>query len=138
MDEYTVNIDTILESKETMSCVKDLFRSVKENGYITPKTYFESISDLDLNTLMQLADRMNSEESTSQEQFEAQEHIMLMTIGLLVGEGTEINEETVVNGSSLVVLMITCESLARKGLVKPHRDNWCMTGEQDKIWVERI
>lgn len=136
--EYTIKIDEIIKNKETISCIKDLFRSLKEFGYITPKSYFESISDHDLKQLNVLVDQMSSEEVSELEQFEAQEHVMLLTIGLLVGEGTEINESTVTNGSSLTVLMITLESLARQGLVKVHRDKWCLTGEASDVWVERM
>lgn len=138
MDEYTVNIEALLESKDTLSCIKELFRSVQKNGYVTPKKYFESVSDTDLHTLSSLVEQMSSEEASDLEQFEAQEHIMLMTIGFLIGEGTEINEDTVMSGSSIVVLMVTLESLARKNLVKVYRENWCLSGEQDKVWVERI
>jgi hypothetical protein len=136
--EYTINIDEIIKNKDTISCIKDLFRSLKEFGYVTPKSYFESMSDYDLHQLNVLVEQMSSEEASPLEQFEAQEHVMLLTIGFLVGEGTEINEDTVTNGSSLTVLMITLESLARQGLVKVHRDKWCLTGAESDIWVERI
>ena len=138
MDEYTVNIDALIERKDTLSCIKELFRAVQKSGYITPKRYFESISDTDLHTLSALVEQMSSDEASDHEQFEAQEHIMLMTIGFLVGEGTEINEETVTVGSSLVVLMVTLESLARKNLVRVFRENWALSADPELIWVERI
>jgi len=136
--EYTINIDEIIKNKETISCIKDVFRSLKEFGYVTPKSYFDSISDYDLHQLITLVEQINSEETSDLEQFKAREHVMLLTIGFLVGEGTEINENTVINGCSLTVLMITLESLARHGLVKVHRDKWCLTGEASDVWVERM
>ena len=138
MDEYVINMNEILNNTDTYASIKQLFRMIKENTYVTPEQYFQTQSSVDLEVLQDLVETMNDPDATDDQQFAAQEQLMLMTIGFLVGEGVEISEDTVTEGIRLTILMVTLENLARKGLVKVHRQNWCMTGDPDKAWVERI
>lgn len=139
MDEYAVNIDYILESDETYSQVRKLFRQLKERGYVTPKQYFESISDSDAFTLMNMVEESVNSIHGSDVQFAMTEQLMLLTIGFLLGEGSEINEQNVTEGSNAVFLMITIDSLARKGLVEAYRDKWCLNGGYPTdVWVKKI
>jgi len=138
MDNYIINMDEIIASKDAPSFIKDLFRTVSQLGYISPQTYFETLSTPDLDTMRSLVEQMSDENAPEEIQFRAYELIMLMTIGFLIGEGTEITEETVTENSSLVIHMISLEAMARIGLVKPVRSNWSLSGDPDAIWVESI
>lgn len=134
MHEFAVDINKVLADINVMSCVKDVFRSLSKTGYLTPKTYFEQLSEVDLSTLMLMSADMDSEKTSEA----ALHQLTMLTIGFLVGENSPVSEGNVEESLKYVVLMITLESLARKGLIKPLRGNWCLSGDPKALWAESI
>ena len=132
---YTIDIDRIISDKRTISCLRNLFSQLKEHGYVTPKTFFNDLSDIDLQTLVELSDLTVDPKVSHEQAMEAYMQLSTCTIGLLIGEGSEINEQLVQDSFSRLITMIACESLARKGLVTVFRENWEMTGDDEKPWV---
>ena len=103
MHEFAVDINKVLADINVMSCVKDVFRSLSKTGYLTPKTYFEQLSEVDLSTLMLMSADMDSEKTSEA----ALHQLTMLTIGFLVGENSPVSEGNVEESLKYVFLFFS-------------------------------
>jgi len=134
-DGYTMNLDACIADTTTPSVIRQLFRDLKENGYINTGDYFCGVSDTDLNLLLQFAEAVgtNKDAFSEEEQDEALRNLMLLGMGLTVGEGEILTEDTVYQSANSVITFIALEGLYRKGLINIYRDKWSMTQNDNDI-----
>lgn len=129
---YFVNYQKISGYADCHPIVKSLAVKMMKNPYMLVKDFFSSLSDDEVQALMQLAeDRMNSWSLSN---------LILISEMLARGEGIvpEDDAESGKNVNSLIV-WITCVSLERKGLVRVFYENMSFGQEFDhKKLVENI
>ena len=131
---FSVNLDNIIASKDMLAVTKLAAMEAKAEGYLTVGRFLQQLSDHDLNELMDIA------ESCKDETNDRVGEILLITEILAAGEGLEpaTIEEITVRMNSFIVLL-TVESLNRKGLVRVFHNNMSLGDDAgDKIIVERI
>jgi hypothetical protein len=128
-DSYSVNLQEILKSKETMAVTKLLAADVMVNPYRMPREFFENISDADLVALMNKGE---------EEEF-ADMILLSQMLSMQEGLDTSFALDDINGRVDMFYKYLLIESLARKGLVKFNRE-FISFGEDmgDKIVVEKI
>jgi hypothetical protein len=125
---YSLNYPLILEQKDLMAVTKLLVHRMMENPYIVVGEYIESISDTDLESLVDAIELKEYHD------------VILMSEMLATGEGCDqakdFNEFQ--SRTDQLVSLLLVESLHRKGLVLAHHENFSFHDDmKDKIIVER-
>ena len=125
---YSLNYSKILEQNDLMAVTKLLVHRMMSNPYIVVGEYIESISDADLESLV---------DAIEQKEFH---DVILMSEMLATGEGCDqakdFNEFQ--SRADQFVSLLLVESLHRKGLVLAHHDNFSFHEDmQNKIVVEK-
>ena len=121
---YVINYQRICEHPDCHPVVKGLARSLLKNPYMLVKDFFTTLSDDEVQSLMELAeDRQNTWGLSN---------LILISEMLARAEGLEPedDEESSKNAGSLIV-WITCVSLERKGLVRVFYENMSFGQEFD-------
>ena len=111
-DQFDIALDKIIQSRDFSSIVKQLAQELKANPYKTVGSFFDNLSNVDLDILMEKIDNEDLEE------------IVLITELLARAEGvgaTDLDEIT--RNISVMTVMIAGEALARKGLVEAFHHN---------------
>lgn len=138
-DTFTLNIDRCIADKSNPAVIRELFKQLRDDGYINIGKYFAEMSDIDLNMLTDIADHTHPEavgESTPDQIEQSMETMALIGMALTVGEGGTLTEEACEQGLKLAITYIALEGLYRKGHVNVFRENWSMTEESSKPIVE--
>lgn len=138
-DTFTLNIDRCIADKSNPAVIRELFKQLRDDGYINIGKYFAEMSDLDLDMLTEIADHTHHEavgESTPDQIAQSMETMALIGMALTVGEGGTLTEEACEQGLKLAITYIALEGLFRKGLVNVFRENWSMTEDSSKPIVE--
>lgn len=126
---YTVNLNNVIKDTSILAITRLLAHNLLNNPYFTLKDFLTSITDDDLAILNQKAEDTELED------------IMLITLMLIQGEGLEFNEndEKLRNNIGQMIMFLTIETLARKGLVKAYRENMSFGDDVgDRIIVEKL
>lgn len=129
---YTLNYEMITKSKECLAITRLLAADLIRDGYINVGEYVQSLSDSDLETLVQLMER---EDDAQYEDF------ILISEMLATGEGCDASKglEDFGDRMNQLVTLLVCESLGRKGLVKVYHENMSFHPDMaEKIVVEKI
>lgn len=114
---FGVDYQTISTSAKLSSITKSLAKDILNNAYVTPGSWFKSLSDSDVDALMEMVD-IEDEES------EEMAELMLLTLMLTSAEGVELSSYEDVSKSIGAMRMLTATvSLARKGLVDVFYEN---------------
>ena len=133
--KFTIVFDKIVENKSFLPSTRLLAIDIIKNGYINVGDFFKCMSDSDLKTYLNMAENIESDEGTE---------ILLLSEMLAIGEGLDNgldeNEiETMQNRMSQLIMYLTCESLARQGLVKLYRENMSFGEDMaKKTLVEKL
>ena len=138
-DTFTLNIDRCIADKSNPAVIRELFKQLRDDGYINVGKYFAEMSDLDLDMLTEIADHTHPDavgESTPDQIAQSMETMALIGMALTVGEGGALTESACEQGLKLAITYIAIESLYRKGVVNVFRENWSMTEEGNKPIVE--
>jgi hypothetical protein len=128
-DTFHVNLQEVVKSKESMAVTKMLAAELMVNPYKPIKEFFESISDTDLNALLEAGER------------EEYSDMILLGTMLATAEGLDssVNFDTMKDRCDTFYKFLLIESLARKGLVRIYRENLSFGEDMgDKIIVEKI
>ena len=132
MAGYSLNYAEIVKQKDLMAMTRLLASDLMRDGYIRVGDYIKDISDTDLETLVEAMDRQDDHQY---------DDMILISEMLATGEGCDPSktpDEFADRMQQMMVLMV-CESLARKGLVRIHRENMSFHPDmKDKIVVEKI
>lgn len=141
-NDFVLDLNQILKSKNLMAVVRNLANEMKERPYITMAEFLETMSDSDLQHLMNTIDinMAHMEEHGDESYAKGFEDIMLLSLLMTSAEGLQIGEsEQIHDRLNRFLLCLTCESLYRKGMVKFHREYATLGNEMDeKILVEKI
>jgi hypothetical protein len=138
-DTFTLNIDRCIADKSNPAVIRELFKQLRDDGYINVGKYFAELSDLDLDMLTEIADHTHPDavgESTPVQIAQSMETMALIGMALTVGEGGILTESACEQGLKLAITYIAIEGLYRKGLVNVFRENWSMIEEGNKPIVE--
>ena len=129
---YTINYDMVIQSKEHLAVTRLLAADLMNNPYMTVGDFIRELTNEDLNILTGVAD---------DEDNPRYEDLVLIAQMLCSAEGLEntFDIEEVQNRMSQFIILLTCEQLARKGMVKIYHQNMSFGPDmQDKIVVEKI
>lgn len=134
------NAEEILKDNNIPAYIKLAVKDLTANGYMTPGEFFESISSSDLEHIMGTIDDLVEYQREFENNPEAvrgisdAHYLMLLAIVLAIGEGmmsvTDDNAEMIFN---TFCMLTTLEVLARKGLIKVHRDKFSFVYLDDVI-----
>jgi hypothetical protein len=126
--QFDIALDKIIQSREFSSVVKQLAFQLKENPYKTVGSFFDTLSNADLDLLMEKIDNEDWEE------------IILITELLARAEGAGgDNLEQVTQNMNVMTVMIAGEALTRKGLVEAfHRNMSFGDDSRDKVIFKRV
>jgi hypothetical protein len=136
---FTLNIDRCINDKSRPAVIRELFKQLRDDGYINIGKYFAEISDVDLDMLADMCEHTHPEAvgDSSPEQIERSlESLMLIGLALTVGEGGILTEKSSDTSVRLAILYIVIEGLYRQGLVDVFRENWSMSADDDKPVVQ--
>lgn len=140
MDEeiYSLNIETCIADRSIPSVIREVFLSLRENGYVNVGSFFKNLSDIDLETLSTLADFTHPDvEDATQEQVDmGYQYMSLLGMALMVGEGFDLSMDNCELGLKLAISYTAIESLHRHGMVNVFYENWSMDSDTNKPIVE--
>lgn len=131
---YTLNYEAISKSKDMMAITRLLASDLIRDGYINVGDFIRNISDNDVQSLI------NKIEENDQGEQDYKDLILVANM-LAEGEGCEPaqSEDVMIERLEQLVMLLTIESLHRKGLVKAHSENYSFHEDmRDKLIVERI
>jgi hypothetical protein len=112
-----------------MAVTKLLAHRMMENPYIVVGDYIQSISDTDLQALVDAIDNKEFKD------------VILMSEMLATGEGCDNASDfsAFQSRADMLVSILMVESLGRKGLIKTHPENYSLHEDMaKKIVAERI
>lgn len=130
-DGFTLNIERCIKDKAQPAVIRQLFTQLRDDGYINVGKYFAELSDMDLQTLTDLADYTypHAEGLTPEQVNSGYEAMTLVGMALTVGEGGELNEKTCEDGLKMAITYTAIETLFRHGFVNVFRENWTMVDD---------
>lgn len=138
--EFTINYDNVVACKECMTMTRILAADLKNNPYMTVGMFLQSLSDADVTTLQGLVDANSNLEEEDEVDDPRMADVVLMAEMLARAEGiTSADDVELHKKVNQFMVMITLESLYRKGLVKLYHDNMSFGDDAgDRIVVEKI
>lgn len=133
--KFSINLDKIVEDSTLLAATRLLAVDITKNGYINVGEFFGKMSDNDLQKYLNMAEDIESE---------AAAEVLLVSELLAIGEGLDnglddIDVDIMQQRMSQLITFLACESLARKGLVKLHRENMSFGEDMGKkLLVEKL
>lgn len=129
---YNINYDMIVKSKSCLAVTRLLAADLMRNPYMTVGDFVRDLPNDDLTSLVNIADNQDNPKY---------EDLILIMQMLAAAEGLEntFDIDEIHDRLSQFILLLTCEELARKGLVKIYRENMSFGPDMhDKVVVEKI
>lgn len=132
---FTILFDRVIEDKNLLPTTRLLAVDISKNGYINVGEFFQKMSQDDLQKYLVMSEDMESDSAAE---------VLLLSEMLAIGEGLdngldETTPETMQNRMSQLIMFLACESLARQGLVKLHRQNMSFGEDMgNKLLVEKL
>jgi len=129
---YNINYDMVVKCKSCLAVTRLLAADLMNKPYMTVGDFMRGLTDEDLETLAGFTDNEDNPKY---------EDLILITQMLCSAEGLEntfdigeINERM-----SQFILLLTCEQLARKGLVKIYHENMSFGPDmENKVVVQKL
>jgi len=121
---FDINYDNVIECKECLGVTRLLAADLKANPYTTVGQFLKNISNADLKILNDIVENHSGIEGDDEVTDPALADIVL--IAEMLGRAEDIvseNDEDLMHRVNQFMVMITCENLGRKGLVKVYHDN---------------
>ena len=137
-NEFLISFKNVCEDNTMLPTTRLLAVDIIKNGYINVGDFFKNMPESDLQSYLHMVDEIHNEN------VDAGAEVLLLSEMLAIGEGLEIgfnpNEpKTMQARLSQLIMFLSCESLARKGLVKLYRENMSFGEDMgDKMLVERL
>jgi hypothetical protein len=129
---FHIVYDKVIKAKDFLPITRTLAMDLSEAGYMRPGDFLKSLSDKDVDALLEIAD---------DDENKRLEEILLISEMLAAGEGLETSQDA---GEACLRMNTLCgflaiEALSRKGLVKVYHENISF-GEDfgNKIIVEKL
>jgi hypothetical protein len=135
--DMQINFDKIIEDRKMLSVTRLLAAQMKNNPYLTVGDFVKSLSDMDLDLLIDVAEEVDSEHY---QQAPHLDEIILITEMLVRAEGLVSPDSAVLVGRvNSFCVFLACEGLFRKGLIKLHHNNMSFGEDMGRnILVEKI
>jgi hypothetical protein len=136
-NEFLISFKNVCEDNTMLPTTRLLAVDIIKNGYINVGDFFKNMPESDLQSYLHMVEELN-------ENVDAGAEVLLLSEMLAIGEGLEIgfnpNEpKTMQARLSQLIMFLSCESLARKGLVKLYRENMSFGEDIDnKPFVEKL
>lgn len=133
--KFSINLDMVVEDGTLLAATRLLAVDITKNGYINVGEFFGKMSDNDLQKYLNMAEDIESD---------AAAEVLLVSELLAIGEGLDnglddIDVDIMQQRMSQLITFLACESLARKGLVKLHRENMSFGEDMGKkLLVEKL
>jgi hypothetical protein len=121
---FDINYDNVIECKECLGVTRLLAADLKANPYTTVGQFLKNISNADLKILNDIVENHSGIEGDDEVTDPALADVVL--IAEMLGRAEDIvseNDEDLMHRVNQFMVMITCENLGRKGLVKVYHDN---------------
>jgi len=137
-NEFLISFKNVCEDNTMLPTTRLLAVDIIKNGYINVGDFFKNMPESDLQSYLHMVDEIHNEN------VDAGAEVLLLSEMLAIGEGLEIgfnpNEpKTMQARLSQLIMFLSCESLARKGLVKLYRENMSFGEDIDnKPFVEKL
>ena len=131
-DGFIVNYSEVIKSKETLAVTKLLAARIMENPYMMVGEWFKSISDTDLELLVDVSDDPNSKNF---------EDLILVAEMLANAEGVHscLDMEELHDRVNHLVVLLVGEQLYRKKLIKLYHENISFGADAGhKIIMEKL
>lgn len=129
---FNINYSRVVTEKTLLSVTRMLAADLTKNPYITVGDFLKHLSDGDLEHLIDIIDE--GEEHTNFED--------LMLISAMLSEGEGLPCKTIDDYqrcTNMFMVLISIESLYRKGLIKIHRENMSFGEDMaDKCIAEKL
>ena len=129
---FNINYSRVVTEKTLLSVTRMLAADWTKNPYITVGDFLKHLSDGDLEHLIDIIDE--GEEHTNFED--------LMLISAMLSEGEGLPCKTIDDYqrcTNMFMVLISIESLYRKGLIKIHRENMSFGEDMaDKCIAEKL
>ena len=121
---FDINYDNVIECKECLGVTRLLAADLKVNPYTTVGHFLKNISNADLKILNDIVENHSGIEEDDEVTDPALADLVLIAEMLARAEDIiSENDEDLMKKVNHFMIMITCETLARKGLVKVYYDN---------------
>ena len=130
---YIINFEKIVSDKSFLPVTRLLAADMMMNPYITVGDFLKEITDSDLKNLLTLSEDI--EEGNNAEDF------ILLSEMLATGEGLSFADDAdeVMKRVNQFVVMLSIESLYRKGMVKIYHENMSFGEDMNnKIIAEKL
>lgn len=135
-DDLYLNYKNIAECEWITPTIRLLAIDIQKNPYISVGEWFEKLSDRSVSELQELAEIVANGDDE-----DATQQMMLLAMILSNAEGTGDMKsiDTLRKQLSMILSIITFESLARKGFVRVYRENYTLGDDMgDRVVVERL
>ena len=137
-NEFLISFKNVCEDKTMLPTTRLLAVDITKNGYINVGDFFKNMPESDLQSYLHMVEEIHNENA------DAGAEVLLLSEMLAIGEGLENS----LNATEMqpmqarmgqLIMFLSCESLARKGLVKLYRENMSF-GEDvsNKPFVEKL
>jgi hypothetical protein len=137
-NEFLISFKNVSEDNTMLPTTRLLAIDIIKNGYINVGDFFKNMPESDLQSYLHMSEEIHNEN------VDAGAEVLLLSEMLAIGEGLEIGfdpdeTKTMQARMSQLIMFLSCESLARKGLVKLYRENMSF-GEDvgSKPFVEKL
>jgi len=136
-DDYFLNYKEIANAEWVLPTIRLLAIDLQKCPYISLGDWFKSLSNRSIDELQEMAE--NVDEDPDNEQYVEQAMLLSMMLSGAEGTADVKNMETTRHQLSMLLSLITFESLARKGLVRVYRENYTLGDDMgEKIVVEKM
>lgn len=126
---FNINLEKVVKTKDYLGTTRLLASHFLNNQYMSVADFLTEISDSDLKSFMHMIDEEDIEQ------------FILISEMLAIGEGLDLSDsdDTIMKRTNTLIGFMTVESLARKNLVKIHRENMSFGDDfLDKVIVEKL
>lgn len=138
--EFDINYDMVLACKECLPATRLLAADLMQNPYLTVGMFLKNLSDSDLATFSEIVETSFDLEDDDEVGDPRLADLVLIAEMLSRAEGITSEDDAALQQTvNKFMVMITMESLARKGLVRVYHNNMSF-GEDaaDRIVIEKI
>jgi hypothetical protein len=139
-DAFEINYDNVIECKECLNVTRLLAADLKSNPYMTVGHFLKHISDVDLKILNDIVEESTGMDPDDEVTNPGLADVVLITEMLVRAEDLFSEDDAVLmKRVNNFMIMITCENLARKGLVKVYHENLSFGDDEAKrVIVKKI
>lgn len=138
--DYMVNYFAVAERNDNSLSTK-LAKKLVDNPYITTSKFIKSLSDKDIDRLIDIGERLREEGILTDQHKADGKEFVLLAVMLKDAEGVELplNEENAVYLTTKLFTFVAAEKMVREGLCRVLYENMSFDIELDnKPFIQRI